>query len=80
MAFNEDGDLVAEDVVLGFEVGSYDAVDVVEGGFEWVVGGVGGGEGWVRGEDLAEAGCWEGGFGRYVEGGSGEAVGWWELG
>lgn len=47
MAFDGDGDLETEDMVLGFEVWSYDADDSVERGF-WV----GGSEDWVRSEQL----------------------------
>jgi len=61
VARDGDGDLEAEDMVLGFEVGGYDADYVVERGF-WIRGC----EDWVGAQELGESGCGEGGFGGYV--------------
>lgn len=67
-----DGDLVAQDVLLGFDIVDVRALDCGEGGPV-------GEEGWVVLEDLGEPGCLEGGFGGDVEGWFSEAVGWREL-
>lgn len=73
MAGEQDGELVGEDVVLGFEIGGLDAEDAGKGGF----GGVGeGGEVEVAAEELGEAGGWERMFGGDVDGWAGKAARW----
>ena len=76
MLLDGDGELVAQDVLLGFEVRGLYAEDVGEGGL--VVCGQGGEVG-VGGEELGEARGGEEGFGGDVDCGFGEAVGWGEL-
>lgn len=55
MALDGDGDLEAQDVVLGFEVWGDDADYFVERGF-WAVGC----EDWVGAQELGESGCGQG--------------------
>lgn len=50
MALDYDGGLETEDVILGFEIGGYDAVDFVEGGWMRMRG-----ENWMASEELGES-------------------------
>lgn len=78
MAGERDGQLVGEDVVLGFEVGGLEGEDVGERGG---IVGIGGGEEEVVGlEELGQTRGREGVLGRDVEGWAGEAVRRGELG
>jgi hypothetical protein len=68
-------DLKSQNMVLGFEIWSYDADHRVESGF-WVCRD----ESWVAPEKLGEARGGEGAFGGDVEGWAGEASRRWQLG
>lgn len=71
VAGEKHGDLILEDVVLGFQVRGYGAEDVVE---RWAEGGINLLDGRVGGEDLGETAGGEAGLGGNVEGLLGEAV------
>jgi len=68
MTADSDWDLEPQDMVLGFEIWSYDADHGVESGF-WVCGD----EIWVASEELGKARGGESTFGGDVEGRAGEA-------
>jgi hypothetical protein len=69
MTADSDWDLEPQDMVLGFEIWSYDADHGVESGF-WVCGD----EIWVASEELGKARGGEGTFGRNIEGWAAEAL------
>jgi hypothetical protein len=74
VALDHDRNLEAQDVVLGFEVGSYDAMDFVESG--WLRMGR---ENRVSAEELGDSLGGKGGFGGYVKGRCPEALRGGEL-
>lgn len=74
VALDHDGDLEAQDVVLRFEVGGYDAMNFVESGWLRVRR-----EDGMSAEELGDPLGRKGGFGGYVERGSSEALWGGEL-
>ena len=65
MSGEQDGELVGEDMILGFEIWGLDAEDTGEG---WLAGGGKGGELGVAAEEFGEAGGGEEMFGGDVNG------------
>jgi hypothetical protein len=74
VATDGDGELVTEDVVLGFEVGGYYTDYFVKSRF-----GIGSGKERVCIKEACEACSRKSGFGGYVEDGGGGAMGGREL-